>query len=593
LVLGLVVGRPTYQAFRYYFVEWPKTNKAKAGYHVYAVKLAKEMSKEINPQATFLLPRNTAAGDVNPNYTVMFLYDGQAGYAWLVDDENTLEATMNEAVQGRDVVHVVRWKTSKHTFADPKEVIPYYLEKHGDFVEKRSFEYFDIETYRLDELEADLADGPLAPTSKDFGGQLELTGFAYGDASGAEEPGTPSVAAGDMLWVRLRLRATAPIDKELKASVIVTDSAGHIVGQIDKLLLNNFLHQGSEDWEPGTEVDAYFLIPVDPASAPGDYRLGLAIYDADSLARLPSASGDAAQVVTLGSVGVRPDLSPPATEALGINLALDQPVADELTLLGLASSAVGETLRPGERASLALLDEVPSDDYRASLWVTQGDDAWPLTDSLPLAGVDYPASRWGVGQVVRGWFDGQVPLSIASGDYALEVHVIDTYEAPIAEVPLGTVRVQGWPRQFETPPMQNTLGANFSDRTGLLGYDVGIDHLTGDQEQGSVVVSLYWRALSEMDANYATFVHLLSETGQVVSQVDHVPGDGAFPTTGWLPGEIIVDEFVVPLPKDDMSASLQLEIGIYDTATGERLLVVDPRQMGDHILLPDRIPVGP
>jgi hypothetical protein len=526
----------------------------------------------------------------------MFLYGGQAGYAWLIDDENTLEATMNEAVQGRDYVHVVRWKTSKHTSADPKEVIRYYLEKHGNFVEKRSFEYFDIETYRLDGLEADLADGPLAPASIDFGGWLELTGFAYGDASGAEVPDTPSVPAGDMLWVRLRLRATAPIDKELKASVIVTDSAGHIVGQIDKLLLNNFLHQDSEDWEPGTEVDAYFLIPVDPASAPGDYRLGLAIYDADSLARLPSASGDAAQVVTLGGVGVRPDLSPPPTEALGINLALGQPVADELTLLGLASSAVGQALRPGERASLALFwraDEVPSDDYRASLWITQGDDAWPLTDSQPLAGVDYPASRWEVGQVVRGWFDGQVPLAMDSGDYALEVRVADPYETPIAEVPLGTVRVQGWPRQFETPPMQNNLGANFSDQTGLLGYDVGIDHSTEDQEQGSVVITLYWRALSEMDANYTTFVHLLSETGQVVSQVDHVPGDGAFPTTSWLPGEIIADEFVVPLPKDETPASLQLEIGIYDTATGDRLLVVDPPPIGDHILLPDRIPVGP
>jgi hypothetical protein len=595
LVLGLVVGRPLFQSFRHYFVEWPKTYEAKAGYHVYAVKLAQEMSKETNPQATFLLPRDTAAGDVNPNYTVMFLYDGEAGYTWLIDDENTLEAAMNEALQEHDVVHVVRWKTSKHTHADPKEVIRYYLEKHGAFVEKRSFEYFDIETYRLAQMGPDLVDGPFAPASIDFGGWLELTGIAYGDASGAEVPDTPSVPAGDMLWVRLRLRATAPIDKELKASVVVTDSADHVVGQIDKLLLNNFLHQDSEDWEPGTEVDAYFLIPVDPASAPGDYRLGLAIYDADSFARLPSPSGDAAQVVTLGSVGVRPDLSPPPTEALGINLALDQPVADELTLLGLASAA-GETLRPGERVSLALLwraDEVPSDDYRASLWVTQGDDAWPLTDSLPLAGVDYPASRWEVGQVVRGWFDGQVPLPMDSGDYVLEVHVTDTYEAPIAEVPLGIVRVQGWPRQFETPPMQNNLGANFSDQTGLLGYDVGIDHSTGDQEQGSVVITLYWRALSEMDANYTTFVHLLSETGQVVSQVDHIPGDGAFPTTGWLPNEIIVDEFVVPLPKDETSASLQLEIGIYDTATGERLLVVDPRQMGDHILLPDRIPVGP
>jgi len=593
LIIGLAVGRSLYQGFRYYMVEWPKTNDAQAAYHVYAVELAEEMSKETNPQATFLLPRNTAAGDVNPNYTVMFLYTGQAGYAWLVDDENTLEATINEAVQGRDVAHVIRWKTSKHTFADPKEVIPYYLEKHGTFVEQRSFEYFDIDTYRLDQLGPDLTDEPLRPASVDFDGQIVLTGYAYGDASGAEPPDTPSVPAGDTLWVRLRFRLIAPTQKELKASVFLTDSSGHMVGQIDKLLLNNILHQATQDWEPGTEVDAYFLIPVVPASAPGDYRLGLAIYEADSFARLPASSGDAAQVVTLGSVEVQPDLSPPSAEALGMNLALNQQVTQELTLLGLATTA-DETLRPGEQASLALFwraDDAPSDDYRASLWVTQGEDSQPLTDPQPLAGMDYPTSRWQAGQVVRGWFDAQVPPPMESGDYALSIQITDPHQRLIAELPLGTLRVQGWPRQFDVPPMGNTLDANFADQIELLGYDVQNEPSTGNQ--ASVVVTLYWRALSEMDVSYTTFVHLLGQAGQVVSQVDHRPGDGAFPTTGWLPGEIIIDTFVVPLPKDGSYATMQPEVGIYDPATGERLLVVDPPQAGDHMLLPEIISVGP
>jgi len=594
LLLGLAVGPSLYRDFRYYLVEWPKTNDAQAGYHVYAVKLAEQMSEETSPQATFLLPRDTAAGDVNPNYTVMFLYTGQAGYAWVVDDENTLEATLNEAVQGRDAVHVVRWKTSKHTGADPKEVIPYYLEKHGEFVERRSFEYYDIDTYRLDQLGPDLIDEPLAPTSIDFGGRIVLVGYAYGDASGTEESDAPSVPAGDLLWVRLRLRLIAHTDKELKASVIVTDSAGHVVGQTDKVLLNNFLHQDSEDWEPGTQVDAYFLVPIAAASAPGDYSLGLAIYDSDSLARLPSPSGDATQVVTLGTVDVRPDLSPPSPEALGLDVIVNQPVTEELTLLGLTTSA-GETLRPGERASVALIwraEDVPSDDYTASLWATQAGDAWPLTDPLPLAGVDYPTSRWQAGQVVRGWFDGRVPPDIESGDYALSVRVSDPSEILVAEVPLGTLHVQGWSRRFEVPPVQYRFAANFADQIELLGYDFQADASTAGQE-GAVIITLYWLALSEMDVNYTTFVHLLGEAGEVVSQLDHIPGAGAFPTTGWLPGEIIIDEFVVPLSGAESLPLLQAEVGIYDPATGERLLVVDPPQMGDHILLPNTISVGP
>jgi hypothetical protein len=593
LALGLLAVRSFYQDYHYYFVEWPKTNDAKASYHVYAVKLAEEMSKETNPQATFLLPRDTAAGDVNPNYTVMFLYNGEAGYAWVVDDENTLETTLEDALRGRDVVHVVRWKTSKHTGADPKEVIRYYLEKHGSFVDRRSFEYYDIETYRLDQLEPDPTDGPLTPASIDFGEQIRLTGYAYGDASGTEALDAPSVPAGDLLWVRLRLQVTAPIDEELKASVIVSDRAGHVVGQIDKLLQSNFLHQDTADLEPGDEVDAYFLIPVAPASAPGDYRLGVAIYEADSLGRLSSPSGDAEQVVTLGTVAVRPDQFPPSADVLGLGLALDRPVTEELTLLGLTTTA-NETLRPGERASVALTwraDEVPSDDYLASLWLTHEEDAWPLTNSLPLAGIDYPSSQWTAGQIVRGWFDGRVPPDMDSADYTLHLRITDADETLVTQVSLGTLQVQGWPRRFQAPEMHHSVGANFGDKMELMGYDVQIPSDTSDAPVLDIV--LYWRALSEMDTSYTAFVHLLDEKGNVVSQMDHVPGAGAFPTSGWLPGEVIVDEYQIPYPSDaalaDQAAPAQrrIEIGTYDPASGQRLPVVNDlgETIADHVVL--------
>jgi 4-amino-4-deoxy-L-arabinose transferase-like glycosyltransferase len=591
LALGGVVARPLYQDFHYYMVDWPKTNDAKAGYHVYAVELAAEMSKETNPQATFLLPRDTAAGDVNPNYTVMFLYTGQAGYAWVVDNEDTLEASLNDAVQGRDVVHVVRWKTSKHTGADPKEIIRYYLEKHGTFVQRQSFEYYDIETYRLERLGPDLADGPLTPVDVGFGRQITLTAYAFGDASGTEpavEYPKPAVPAGDLLWARLRFSLAAPSDEDLKASVIVADSAGHVVGQIDKLLLNNVLHQGSTHWQPGTEVDAYFLVPIAPATAPGDYHLGVAIYGADSLARLPATSGDSAQVVTLGTLAVRPDLSPPPADVLGLSLALNQPVTNDLTLLGFATTA-GEALRPGDRASLALVwraDQVPSNDYLASLWAIQEEKDWPLTNSLPLAGIDYPSSHWAAGQVVRGWFDGRVPPDMASGDYTLGVRVTHAGGGLVAEVPLGTLRVQGWSRQFAAPPMQHAVGANFADRVQLLGYDM--QPLPTGNEPRTLSITLYWRALSEMNVSYITFVHLLDESGQVVSQVDHLPGEGAFPTTGWLPREVITDEFVVPLPESGTTAATQFELGIYAPATGQRLPVVDGagKVIDTRVLLP-------
>jgi hypothetical protein len=569
--LGLAVVGPVYQGFHYYMVEWPKTNDAQAAFHVYAVELAKEMSKETNPQAVFLLPRDTAAGDVNPNYTVMFLYNGQADYAWVVDDENRLEATLNSAVQGHDVVHVVRWKTSKHTGADPKEIIRYYLEKNGNLVDKQSFEYYDIETYQLDQLGPDLTDAALTPTEVDFAGQISLIGYAYGDASGAEKLDAPSVPAGNLLWVHLRFRMVGVSQEDLKASVLVTDAAGHVVGQIDKLLLNNILHQGASHWEPGSQVDAYYLVPIAPATAPGDYRLGVTVYGADSLARLPAGTDDATQVVKLGALAIRPDLSPPAVEALNLNMVLNQPVTEELTLVGFSTS-VSERVRPGEQAALALVwraDQTPSSDYRVSLQAVRGEQAWPLTDSVPLAGLDYPSSRWKAGEVVWGWLDARVPRDSETGDYELKVVVVDPAGNGVADFPLGTLHVESWPRQFDAPPMQTGVGANFGNQIELLGYDLS----AGDGESGMLHVVLYWRAMSEMEVGYTTFVHVLDAGGQLVSQVDHAPGGGAFPTTGWLADEVIADEFSVPIPQD-RSLATQLEVGIYDSITGKRLPVL-------------------
>jgi hypothetical protein len=580
VLVGLAgwVAQPIYAGFYYYMTVWPQTNDARDAYHVYAVKLAAQMSKETNPRATFLLPRDTAAGDINPNYTVMFFYKGQAGYAWVVDDETTLEATLNAAVQGYDVVHVVRWKASKHVGADPKDAIRYYLEKHGKFIETQKFTYYDIETYQLDQAGPDLTDGPLAPAAADFGGQISLTGYALGDASGAGPVAAASVPAGDQLWVRLRFRLTKPAAEDLKASVTVADSAGHIVGQIDKHLVNNILHQPATQWAPGTEVDAYYLVPIAPATAPGDYQVEVAVYGVTGLARLPILSGKPAW-----TVAVRPDLMAPSAQALGLSQTLNRPVTGGLTLLGFAA-ALGDAVRPGERASLALAwraDAPPAGDYRAALWATRGQDARPLSEPLPLAGLDYPSSRWTAGEVVRGWFDGRVPPDMDSGDYSLAVRVTDAAQKPVAEIELGKLRVQGWKRRFDVPPMQNAANANFGDQLELLGYD-----LHPDANPPSVV--LYWRGASAMNVSYTAFVHLLDQGGKVIAQVDHVPGNGAFPTTGWLPGEVIADEYQLTALAPSGSSAEQLEVGLYDPATGERLPVVDKtsQTMDTRMLLP-------
>jgi hypothetical protein len=268
-------------------------------------------------------------------------------------------------------------------------------------------------------------------------------------------------------------------------------------------------------------------------------------------------------------------------------MVLNQPVTEQLTLVGFSTN-VSDRVRPGERATLGLVwraEQVPSGDYRVSLQAVRGKQAWPLTHSVPLAGLDYPSSQWKAGEVVWGWLDARVPRDAETGDYELKVVVVDPAGDGVADFPLGTMHVESWARQFDAPSMQTGIGANFGYQIELLGYDLS----GGDAKSDVLHVVLYWRAMSEMELGYTTFVHVLDASGQVVSQVDHVPGDGAFPTTGWLTNEVIADEFAVPVLEKVSLGARQIEIGIYNPQSGDRLPVLDQtgQVIETRVLLPE------
>jgi len=98
---------------------------------------------------------------------------------------------------------------------------------------------------------------------------------------------------------------------------------------------------------------------------------------------------------------------------------------------------------------------------------------------------------------------------------------------------------------------------------------------------GEVAVELRWRAATRLDRDYKVFVHLYAPDGQLVAQHDAMPVDDLRPTSTWQPGEEIVEHHGLLLPPD-VSAEMQLAVGLYDPASGERL------QLGggeDHLVL--------
>jgi hypothetical protein len=125
----------------------------------------------------------------------------------------------------------------------------------------------------------------------------------------------------------------------------------------------------------------------------------------------------------------------------------------------------------------------------------------------------------------------------------------------------------------------------------LLGYDLPLSNtqypisntlMPGD----SLTITLYWQSLAEMDQNYSVFVHLLDENELVVAQRDMYPGQGLHPTSLWSAGDAIANRYVLILPETAFAPNqAQLEVGLYDFTTGERLLAYGPNGelLGDNI----------
>jgi len=138
-------------------------------------------------------------------------------------------------------------------------------------------------------------------------------------------------------------------------------------------------------------------------------------------------------------------------------------------------------------------------------------------------------------------------------------------------------------RRAPPPVPSHPLDWRLGENIRLVGYDfapVG--------RQGEYRLSLYWACLAPVSTAYSVFTHVLDRTGQLVTQHDSWPQQGAFPTSIWLPGDIIRDEHPLTLPASLPLSDLTIEVGLYEAESGRRLPVFAPdgqRIAGDQIFI--------
>jgi hypothetical protein len=328
--------------------------------------------------------------------------------------------------------------------------------------------------------------------------------------------------------------------EDFQVSVMLLDSQGHNVWQMDRPLLDRS-GRGTSQWQPrGREVLDQYLFTIPPATPPGEYQVEVALYPWTTQAPLNVIEGGHGPRLEVGTFQVRRALRQPEVKALDLQSPLMADIGREVRLIGCDLSTQG-VAQPGETVALPVYWQARRDvqgDYGLLVHL-DNEEEFSVEKLSRLTGDAYPTTEWTKGEVLRGWYDFTLPPNVLSGSYRLVAQVVDMATGePLGEAELGELAVEARPRSFEVPLIQHPLSVNLGEQVEFLGYDLKADHaVAGD----TLHLTFYWRALVGMETSYKVFTHLLGDDGRIWGQKDDLPGQGTLPTIGWVPRPGIIN----------------------------------------------------
>ncbi|MBI5827984.1 MAG: hypothetical protein HZB20_00210, partial [Chloroflexi bacterium] len=331
------------------------------------------------------------------------------------------------------------------------------------------------------------------PLELDFGGELTLHGYSRrGDA------------------VTLAWQAQHPIGVPYGMNVRLTDDAGLVWSDTNIARPADWRFFPGTDFWPTDEFiyDSYLIRPARGAP-PGAYHLEAIVYRADTLQAL--------SVQRIGDYVIER----PTREPLAAPLAN----FDGATLVGALPDRA--TASPGEPYRLTLLwqaasDSPPDRGVRLELVDAAGRVTHAITGGISP---QYPPGQWKTGDVIAQSFFLRLPAGVPEGKLHWQVN----------GVPVAELSVNGLSRSFVLPKLALRFDAAVGQSIKLAGANVR----ASDRR---ITIELAWQATSEMADSYRVFVHVLDAGGALVAQSDGEPVNWTRPTSGWLAGEVVLDD---------------------------------------------------
>ena len=283
---------------------------------------------------------------------------------------------------------------------------------------------------------------------------------------------------------------------------------------------------------------------------------------------------------------------PSLTEAeiAAISHPLDVVFGDRMRLLGYDLET--KEVRPGGQLALTLYWQATAPMSRNwSVFVHLLDEFdVPIAqrDMYPGQGL-YPTSLWPVGEAIASHYVLQLDNTAYAPSVAqLEVGLYDFLVENQKRLPASTgddnVRfgqITVAPHPSDVP---NPVHFNFDDKIALVGYEMDPRAVRPGE---TLTLTLYWEGLAEMEENYSVFTYIQGEDTEIWARTDDWPLKGDAPTAAWQVGQRVVDPYLMTLDPNTPPGVYNLEVGLYLSATLERLRLItsDGTLSQDRLLL--------
>jgi len=246
----------------------------------------------------------------------------------------------------------------------------------------------------------------------------------------------------------------------------------------------------------------------------------------------------------------------------------EQPIPFKITK---NTGLIQTTIPPGQHILTLQLESTPL--RTVSLWLTL------LSFAILIAIIIYHSVvKKGVRIAIRTPLQSTLPKP-KTRNLKPETHIkpyffvittallISTYLLSRPLAPLFTL--QSDPNAPE--PADQIMQVDFADQIRLVGVDELPQVIEKPTEgETSLNATLYWRALQELDTDYAVFLHLDAPNGQTFATVDEVNPEN-IPTHSWPPGLYLRNPLQLKIPANVPPIRYEITTGVYNRETGERL----------------------